>query len=368
MLPARAGAGPLRFFYRPFAIAGAADVTIGYIRMIDTIAREPVINDPLLTKTPLTEEILVYPYGFPVRIRSNSAVTIRAAEISWSTYRQRFDFPPLDVRLLISESAQPGRREPPVFRSQGHLLSIVGDSENFASLDLRGGFSFGWVTANTAANTEYFRQCFLDVMIYPLIEIRHLVTVHSACVLYRGRGFLLAGDSGAGKSSLAYACARRGWTYVSDDASAFVRNADKPLIIGHPQKFRFREPVGELFPEFRGLTSSIRAYGKPTIEVRTKEIESIRTADQGVVDTIVFLNRAGYQSGPPALAPLDPDELWKKLSYSVWAVQVPEYRERLAAMEGLMELPAYEMRYGDLDAAIDLLEELADTGAYAARA
>jgi hypothetical protein len=279
--------------------------------------------------------------------------------VSWGTYKKRFDTPPLDVRLLISQSASPGRLEPPTFRSQGHLLSIVGDSENFACLDLSAGFSFGWVTASTAANTEYFRQCFLDVMIYPLLEIRHLVTVHAACVINRGKGILLAGDSGAGKSSLAYACARRKWTYVSDDASAFVRASDKPMIIGHPQKFRFREPVGELFPEFLGLKSSIRAYGKPTIEIRTSSLENFRTADQSAVDAIVFLNRGDHTSGPPTLRPVPPEEIWKRFSFSVWAVQMPEFHERLAAVEGLMEIPAYEMRYGDLDAAIDLLETLA---------
>ncbi len=319
----------------------------------------PVTNDPLLTNTPLDYEGVFYPYEFPVRIRSNSPITLRAAEVSWGTYKKRFDTPPLDVRLMISESDSPGRLEPPIFRSQGHLLSIVGDSENFACLDLNAGFSFGWVTANTAANTEYFRQCFLDVMIYPLLEIRHLVTVHAACVIRRGKGILLAGDSGAGKSSLAYACARRNWTYVSDDASAFVRASDRPRIIGHPQKFRFREPVGELFPEFLGLKSSIRAYGKPTIEVRTSSLEDFNTADQSAIDAIVFLNRGDYTSGPPMLTRMSPEEVWKRFSFSVWAIQMPEYHERLAAVEGLIEIPAYEMRYGDLDAAINLLETLA---------
>jgi hypothetical protein len=322
-------------------------------------ALQPVTNDPLLTRTPLEFEGLFYPYEFPVRIRSNSPIVLRAAEVSWGTYKKRFDTPPLDVRLLISESSSPGRLEPPIFRSQGHLLSIVGDSENFACLDLNAGFSFGWVTANTAANTEYLRQCFLDVMIYPLIEIRHLVTVHAACVIHRGKGILLAGDSGAGKSSLAYACARRNFTYVSDDASAFVRGSEKPIIIGHPQKFRFREPVGELFPEFRGLKSAVRAYGKPTIEVRTVSLKDFQTADQSAVDAIVFLNRPGYQSGPPVLLPVSPEEVWKRFSFSVWSVQMPEYQERLEAVEGLMDIPAFEMRYSDLDDAIDCLETLA---------
>ena len=171
---------------------------------------------------------------------TNSQLVIDAAEISWSSYRHRFDRPELEVRCFVSTGESPACSEPPVFRSQNNLLTIIADSENFACLDLSGGFSFGWVTESTVRSSEYFRQCFLDVMIYPLLEIRDLITLHAACVVHKGRGILLAGDSGAGKSSLSYACARAGWTYVSDDASAFLRNSVVPEVIGHPQKFRFR--------------------------------------------------------------------------------------------------------------------------------
>ena len=323
------------------------------------VTREQVVNDPLLAQTRLDYEAEFFPYGYPARFRSNSRLVIAAAELSWGTYNQQFACAPLDVRLMVSESSSPALTEPPVARSQGHLLTIVGDAENYVCLDLRSGFSFGWVTPNTAASTAYFRQCFANVMVYPLIEIRHLLTIHAACVSFAGKGILLAGESGAGKSSLAYACARRGWTYVSDDSSAFVREAETPLVIGHPQKFRFRDSVGELFPEFRGLRSTIRAYGKPTIEIRTRELGHLRTADTSSIDCIVFLNRKGYRNGPPRLSRVSTEEARKELIRSVWAVDMPEYGERLAAVERLLAIPAYEMRYGGLDAAIDLLETLA---------
>ncbi|MBV9158325.1 MAG: aldolase [Acidobacteriaceae bacterium] len=325
------------------------------------IALEPTINDPLLTRVPLDYDAVFYPYGFPVRLRSNSRLTIEAADISWSTYRRKFDCPPLDVRLLIAESNRPGCAEPPVFRSQGNLLSIVADAENFACLDLNAGFSFGWATISTARKTEYFRQCLLDVMIYPLLEVRHLITLHAACVMWNGKGVLLAGDSGAGKSSLAYACSRRGWTYVSDDASAFIRAARTPMVIGHPQKFRFREPVGALFPEFRDLKSTLRAYGKPTIEVQTRSLEGLRTADESPVNAVVFLDRPGHEAGPPALLPVPLEDAWKRLSFSVWAVQSTAYEERLAALQRMLTVPTYRIRYAELDPAIDCLQRFVET-------
>ena len=321
---------------------------------------EPVVNDPLLTRVPLAYEDVFYPYGYPVRLRSNSVTTLDAAVRSWSTYRRRHDDPPLDIRLILSEGNNPGCTEPPAFRSQGHLLSIVADRENFALLDLNAGFAFGWATKATAQNQEYFRQCLLDVMIYPLLEIRHLVTLHAACVMHQGKGILLAGNAGAGKSSLSYACARRGWVFVSDDASAIHRRSPIPKVIGHPQKFRFREPVGQLFPEFQGLKSTLRAYGKPTIEVLTRTIESIRGAEESPVNAIVFLNRPAYESGPPVLIPVSREEAWNRLSFSVWAVQMPEFDQRLAAVERFLTVPLFELRYSELGPAIDLLERLVE--------
>ena len=327
---------------------------------MNCLALEPVINDPLLTRLPLNHQAVFYPYGFPVKLQSNSPIPIAAAEVSWSTYRRKFDTQPLDVRMLISESESPAYTEPPTFRAQGHLLSIVADAENFACLDLNEGLSFGWATKATAQKTEYFRQCLLDVMMYPLLEVRHLVTLHAACLMFKGKGMLFAGDSGAGKSSMAYACARRGWTYVSDDASAFLRTANTPLIIGHPQKFRFREPVGELFPEFRGLKSTIRAYGKPTIEIKTQSLDNLKTADESPVDSVVFLNRRDHEPGPPALLRVSEETAWKRLSFSVWAIELPAFEQRLRALERLLEAPIYELRYNELNPAIDLLERLAE--------
>jgi hypothetical protein len=303
---------------------------------------------------------MFYPYGYAVRVRSNSATTLEAADRSWSTYRCRHDDAPLDIRLMLSESDSPGCVERPTFRAQDHLLSIVADRENFASLDLNSGFAFGWSTEATAKNQEYFRQCLLDVMIYPLLEVRHLVTLHAACVMYQGRGVLLAGNSGAGKSSLSYAFARRGWTFVSDDASAFQRNSLKSKVIGHPQKFRFREPVGQLFPEFQGLKSTLRAYGKPTIEVRTQTMGAIKTAEESPVNAIVFLNRPGYTSGPPRLIPLSKEEAWERLSFSVWEIQLPAYEERLEALRRLLDLPIYQLQYSEFDPAMKLLESFVE--------
>jgi hypothetical protein len=157
-----------------------------YSVMPKATANEPAVEDPLKTRVALEYEGLFYPFGYPVRIRSNSALTLQAAEISYRASRQELEASPLDVRVLVAESSSPARTHPPVFRSQGHLLTLVVDAENFAGLDLDMGFGFGWITRATAEKFDYFRQNFLDVMIYCLLEAKHLVTGHSPCVRLNG--------------------------------------------------------------------------------------------------------------------------------------------------------------------------------------
>jgi len=142
-------------------------------------AIEPAVDDPLMTRVPLDYEELFYPYGFPARIRSNSALTLQAAEISYRASRQKLEASPLDVRVLVAESPSAARTEPPIFRSQGRLRTLVVDAENFAGLDLDTGFGFGWITRATAENLDYFRRNFLDVMICCLLDAKHLANGHS---------------------------------------------------------------------------------------------------------------------------------------------------------------------------------------------
>ncbi len=317
------------------------------------------IPDPLFASTSVTHQKMFYPHGFPARLSSNSALVMKAAEASWSGSRQRFDRPPLDIRCFVADSKLECSAGPGTFRSQGHLISIVVDHENFASLDVNTGLSFAWVTTATAQNMPYLRYMFLEAMAYTQLEIRDLASVHAACVSFEGRGVLLAGDSGAGKSTLAYACATRGWTYVSDDASAFVRTSEKLDVLGVPSLFRFREAAATLFPEFQETAVSCRPGGKQTLAIETSQLPHIATAQRSRVHAVVFLDRMAYVSGPPSLVPVTEEEAWTRLTSSLFEIQHPAYEERLETFYRLLQLPTFVFRYRELDAAVSALRELA---------
>jgi hypothetical protein len=183
--------------------------------------------------------------------------------------------------------------------------------------------------------------------------------VHGACVRAGGKGVLLCGDSGEGKSTLAYAGARAGWTYVSDDATYIRMDSADPLATGNCTQIRFRPSGVALFPELAGKPVTPRAAGKPSIEVRTSEWPGIVTANATRVDHVVFLNRR--YADAQELVSLRPSSVLSWFKQHL--ISPPDMR---AAQEDtlarLLSAGVYELRYRDLGWAIDRINELAKKG------
>lgn len=300
-----------------------------------------------------------FPFGYELHFETNSELALQTATKCFSGWSKRFDERPLELRCLVMPSeSDVGEPVPPILhRVQHHLLTGIANRENFYCCDLLAGFAFVCMTLGTAEDAEFLRVPIEDT-VSALLWTSHVVAIHSACVMLDGRGVLLAGDSGAGKSSLAYACARRGWTFVSDDTCLLVKRGEGRRVIGNPYKFRFRETVGSLFPEFRGYKESRRAYGKPTIEVGTSELTGISRAAETSADYIAFLNRTDGREGQAEFIPVSREQKLRQLFVGNWPSDLPARQEDWATLQRLANVPAFELRYRELDTAVNALEHL----------
>jgi hypothetical protein len=319
------------------------------------------LADPILAHVPLLFAAMVNPSGFPFLIRSNSPAVAEMAEANWAGAAKRSRTRPGELRYVVAGAGTPLTLAP-VIRAQRNLLVWVADRENFAVCDMARNFGVANITKAVLAQRDYFRYHFLESMVACLLDTRHLVAIHAACVELNGHGVLLAGESGAGKSSLSYACARNGWTYISDDASSLLRRGSGRTVVGNPRLFRFRQAAGSLFPEFRGLKESRRANGKPTIEVRTESLPALRTASEARVDYIVFLNRRTVDGCGAKLIPVTAQEALARLYVAPWPSELSSTAEQRAALRRLLGAGLYELKYRDLDAAVDSLRRLVEGG------
>jgi len=320
---------------------------------------EKVSQDPVLSAFELPLRRTFYPFGFPLELETNSPDVMAAAAEGWCAFQQMFDEEPVRLCLGVREGSSESISLETVVRSREHLMSIVADPENFVVCDFNSGFAFGWVTERTAADHPLLRYRFLIAGGGTLIEQRAFVALHGALVVRNGKGVMLAGDSFAGKSTLAYACARAGWTYVSDDGVFLVRGRSDRYALGDPHTIRFRPDAPELFPELADRLVTIRPNGKLAIELFTRDL-GIDTAPGCNIDHVIYLNRHGAGRGILSHLPKE----WVRqdcAQYAAFGTKATREAQR-NCYERILNAPLWEMQYSDLDDAVARLEQLVNNG------
>ena len=311
------------------------------------------LHDPLLHEIDLPLTQVLYPLGFPLEIYTNSEDVLRAATGEWGGYPRLFNETPIHLRAVVTGGEEAGPAAPPVFRGQGHLLTIAAGPCDFAVADLHRGFSFASLTAATAADAEYLRHFFLETLVYSTLTNLHLTSVHAACVALHGSAVLLCGASGAGKSTLAYECVKRGFTYLADDAASFLRRGGGRTVIGKPMRMRFRPEAARMYPELCAAGASVW-NGKPALEIDAASLPGIQAAFTARVEAVIFLDRApGFETRFMALPR---EEARARLASEIPVLERRSWQEQIASLDVLLETPAFELRYVEAAQAAAALE------------
>lgn len=313
-------------------------------------------SDALLCDMELPLSGRYYPLGYAIEVVTNEPEVLAAAEESFGHCRQSRMGEALRIRVGVSPGRDADCPPEPTRREFNHLYSLVADPRNQALLDLKTGTNFIWLTQAAISNRLYFRHNFLEKAVYLLLGAFVVTDIHAACVSRNGKGFLLCGGSGAGKTTLAYACARRGWTYTSDDTSYLMNDCELPRVIGHSHRVRFRPSAAALFPELASHPLTPRMEGKPSIEVPIAKLPVERTAAEAAVDAIVFLKRVPAAASTAEELPAGTATArMRRELFSAGEIRTAHE----AMLEKLWNVPTYELNYCELDDAIVLLETLA---------
>jgi hypothetical protein len=313
-------------------------------------------KDPIFYDVELPLLGTYHPLGFSVEIATNSDQVLLTAEESWGHFRKIMSEPPVQLRVMVLDGGPCPSLVAPTVRASRHLLVRVLDAANFSVSNMEMGFASCWLTRAVAAERRYLDYEFLERMAWDLLDQLYLTPLHAACVRLENKGVLLCGDSGAGKSSLAYACARKGWMFLSDDSNRLIRKCNQPRVVGNPHQSRLRDSAMELFPELRDREITRRGQGKLSIEVPTAAMDGVTTITESSVDYVVFLKRG--QAGPPRLMPFPRERALP------WFEDVICYREesvreaQRASLRNLLNAEILELHYDDLDSAVAVLEAM----------
>ena len=295
-----------------------------------------------------------HPMGLSVQISTNSPAILDATRESWGALGKMFAYPPVRVRIGVVPGGSAESLPAPVYRSQQHLISIIADAENFMICDMRRGFAYGFVTQAVVDNNAYIRGHIIEPSANLLLVASFLTPLHAACLNRHGRGVLLCGDSTAGKSTLAYACARAGWKFLSDDFCCLIRGRDGRVVIGNSARMRFRAPTLDLFPELKMQRLIPRLNGGPAVEVDTVCMPGIETMSHCSVDHIVFLNRS--KSHLPTFYRLSKEHAKSAFESVISYGEEQVRKEQKESLGELFDAEVVEFRYDDLALAVPALD------------
>ncbi len=335
-------------------------LTIEEIRTACARSETVQLGDPVLARFSLPMREMFYPLGFPLQIETNSEEVLNSAAVSWHGFTRLFDTPPISIRVGVTAGRSSHCPPTPACRVQQHLATNIADAENFSVIDLSRQSAQIWVTDAAVADRGYLRYFFLESAAMAILATSYATAIHAACVERKGCGILLCGDSGAGKTSLSYACARAGWTYITDDASFLVNNRRDRLVVGNCNQARFRPSAVELFSELTGKQVIQRAQiGKPSIELTLQPLRHISAAFTSRINHLVFLNRSNVWHQELVAFPTDV----ARLSMEQTLFSLPATRLAQCTMiDHLLDDGALELRYSKLEWAVERLAQLAERG------
>ncbi len=318
-------------------------------------ATPPEIDDIFLHDAPLAKGRTFFPLGFPLELATNSDAVLAAAQQSWGRFEAAYPEHPVSLCITVMEHEDDRMPEAPKFRSHGHIMSIVSDPRNQVICDLERGCAFGWLSEQVVEDAGFFRFRFLESSVMTMLVGRYLAPIHSALITKNGVGIALCGESFAGKSTLAYACARSGWTFVSDDGTFLIRNRTDRFGVGNPFSIRFREDAKFLFPELESHRVGLRPNGQLGMEVSTAKLP-VRVAGGTAINHVVFLRRArNCRASVNRFHSADALAWFERM-----AVYGPPEAQGAQgqAYKRLLEAEVWELHYSDLAEAVQMLDLL----------
>ena len=326
------------------------------------VSEQQPASDPLLLGAGADRALELEGVGFPITIETNDDRVERVARQLFGARRSQTtgDFSIL-LRLLVHDVPEDAEWTPlqPVLRGQGDYFYLAASRASVVVGDCRAGFAFGFISERQAAHEEHLRSTMVQAPVLWTATQRALSAIHCAVVTLNGCSIMLRGRPNAGKTTLAYAALRQGFSLMCEDvAFAFSGSAGLELR-GLPWLLYLKPDASRFFPELDGLEGLDRYNGERKILVHVDERFPGQVAQRTGLGPTVFVDRS--PDGRNVLHPIGRSEALALFEQTRIATETRMAGE-VDIWGAMLDQPAYRFEVGpDPLAAAVVLQELCES-------
>ncbi len=230
-------------------------------------------TDLSLPAAPLAHSVRLPVLGIPVRFESDEAAIITVVEAAFGAWRAVDDRPgivaPTDARVcfLVRDGDEgPGHHAPFTYAMPEFGRVVVRSPGSMGVADAERRAVVAQVSGALVADREHFRYGFVEALTLALLTRFDRQPFHAAALVRDGTALLLAGPSGVGKSTLAYAAALDGIQVIAEDV-VYIQREPRLRVWGMPGHIHLPPRAKTYFSELRGMRETLLANGNTKIAV-----------------------------------------------------------------------------------------------------
>jgi len=307
----------------------------------------PSTSDPLRRATPLKHILPISVMGKSGSLATNSLSILESARKLFPQGEAAKGAPAQFTWRIVSE--MDGKGSPPWPSSSafsfGALRYVNIGQRSFVAVNLETAEAVGFISESLAQDEPGFATIFMATLFYLTAPILGLTPLKAGCVSKDGRGLLLLGPPGSGKTSCAFASSKLGLDYHADMAIFLELHDGGVRAWGEFWPALFREEAARIYPELKFLGRRLEHASETFIAV-DKSLLCRQPPRPVTLDLAVVLERGANES--PRMTRLSSPEYWDALQASPPYEELGALRTRqeqiLAKLAGI---PAYKLTYGN---------------------
>ena len=293
-------------------------------------------------QTPLHRRFLAA--GAVCAIHTNCEQILEAAHEAFLPLHSDATETDFSVRLWVESeaSAQPPWPKPFV-RGLDHLVFASFDSDSLMLIDLHKRRVAGRFSASMAADRDYWQAVIFPVLMSIVAASVGIVELHCACVVKNNKGYLLAGPSRSGKSTLVMALGRAGFAFLSDDRTFCSTNNEGLSAWGVVPSVKLRREAQSWFRELAHREPTDLVNGESILRFDPATELGLKRAKFCQPECLIFLDR---REGPEfCLQAISPPDAAQRLDQELM-VEPPALMEiQRKVIDRLVVIPCWQLQY-----------------------